>query len=115
LRLNDADSSSKSVMTQKVEIAVPTEKLMEQTVLDEGTKAVVMTLAEQGWSNNDISTWLLTCEDTRKAMDDLEQGVREYSTFVVSQLDTKRPKLLIMLDSGTFQHELCGAGISGST
>ena len=33
-------------------------------------------------------------------MDDLERGVKEYSTFAVSQLDTKRPKLLIMLDSG---------------
>ena len=37
-------------------------------------------------------------------MDDLERGAKEYSTFAVSQLDTKRPKLLIMLDNGTFQH-----------
>ena len=62
-RLYGADSSSKSLMIPKVEIAVATEELLEQTMLDEGTKEVVMTLAEQGWSNNDIINWLLTCEE----------------------------------------------------
>ena len=50
-RLYGADSNSKSVMIKKVRIAVPNEELLEQTVLDEGTKELVMTLDEQGWSN----------------------------------------------------------------
>ena len=92
-----ADDNSKSIM-------IPTEKLLDQRVLDEGPRDVVMALTDRGWSNTSINRGLMACDDQTKAVDDLEQGLRDYSIFVVSQEDAKRLKFLIMLDSGSFQH-----------
>ena len=96
-KINPAD-----FMTKELPPLVPTEFYHDQGILDTETQEVVATLGKAGWTSQEVTEWLWTCQEQTRSMRNLEKAMMDNSICTMSMEGA--PKLLVMLDSGTFQH-----------